>query len=114
VVTSVGALGSAQTTVNYYDGDRHLLGTVMPDPDGAGGRVPAAVKYTYNTDGAVTLSQRGTVPDQTANSFNNSFTVADQKVTTVDKYDRPIRTSLVRSPINYTTALDGLGARSGT
>ena len=112
VVTKVGPLGSAQTSVNYYDGDRRLVGTVMPDPDGAGARVPAAVKYTYNTDGAVTLSQRGTVPDQTANSFNNSFTPADQKVTTVDKYDRPIRTSVVSGSTTFAVSdqlYDNLG-----
>ena len=112
VVTNVGALGSGQTSVNYYDANRNLLGTVAPDPDGAGSRVPTAVKYTYNTDGAVTLSQRGTVPDQTDNAFNNSFTAADQTVTTLDKYDRPIRTSVVSGSTTYAVSdqlYDSLG-----
>jgi len=104
VLTSVGALGSGQTTVNYYDTDRRLTGTVSPDPDGAGARTPAAVKYTYNADSVLTETQVGTVPDQTASSFTNSFTEAAHSLTTLDGYDRPVRQVAVSGSTTYAAA----------
>lgn len=44
-----------------YDNARQLVGIIGPDPDGAGSLLRRATRMTYNADGAVTLSEQGTV-----------------------------------------------------
>ncbi|CAM9799640.1 unnamed protein product, partial [Phaeothamnion confervicola] len=57
--------GDADTTVNRYDSERQLEGTVGPFPGGPSyGRLNIAVKYTYNADGKTASVQRGPVYDQ--------------------------------------------------
>ena len=91
VSSTVGPLGSAQTTVYFYDADRRTLGAIGPDPDGPGPRTPIATKNTYNTDGVLIGVQTGTVADQTAASFGNIVEAYHTKVV-LDNYDNPIRT----------------------
>lgn len=100
VVSLMGPLGAGQTTINYYDAGRYLVGTVGPDPDGVGPRIPAAVKYSHNPDGVVTGSQIGTVANQTATSWAN-FTEAYHTATTLDAYGRPIRQVTASAGVNY-------------
>lgn len=56
--------GTADTTRHYYDAARRRIGTIGPDPDGAGsGRSPAE-RVTYDDDGLVTLRETGTATSQ--------------------------------------------------
>ncbi|MDE2404406.1 MAG: RHS repeat-associated core domain-containing protein [Sphingomonadales bacterium] len=100
LASSVGALGSNQTTVYRFDAARRLVGVVGPDPDGAGSRTPSATKYTYNADGALTQTQVGTVADQSAGAWN-SFAEVQRTNVTLDSYDRPQRQSLASGSTVY-------------
>lgn len=73
--------GTADTTRYRYDADRQQVGVVSPDPDGGGSRTPVAQRYTYNGDGQLTLSELGTVVDQSDPAWAN-FTSAQQSQTT--------------------------------
>ncbi|RSY78058.1 hypothetical protein DAH66_19360 [Sphingomonas koreensis] len=68
-VTSIdGPLSGSDDTARFeYDGDRRLTGSMTADPDGAGARKIPAGKFTYNSDGQVTVTQRGTVPSGATN-----------------------------------------------
>lgn len=111
IVSTVGPLGSAQTTVYRYDADRRVLGVVSPDPDGGGPRTPSATKYAYNTDGAVTQIQQGTVVDQTDTAWNN-FSEFWHSSAALDSYDRLQRSIVTSGPSDYAisdTLYDSLG-----
>jgi RHS repeat-associated protein len=56
--------GTADTTRTRYDAVRRVVGVVGPDPDGASWLPHRAVRYTYNADGQVTLSEVGAVAGQ--------------------------------------------------
>jgi YD repeat-containing protein len=112
--TSIGPLGSAQTTVSRYDAARQLIGTVSPDPDGSGARTPSAVKYTYNADGVVTQTQVGTVTDQSDSAWAN-FTEVSRTTQTLDGNGRVIRSSVGSGGVTYALSdylYDSLGRPS--
>lgn len=114
VVSSVGQLGSSQTLVAYYDASRRLLGAVSPDPDGAGPRTPSAVKYSYNADGILTLTQIGTVADQSTTAWSN-FSEVYRKADILDAYDRVTRSTLRSAGADYAVIdqlYDSLGRKS--
>lgn len=56
--------GSADTTRTIYDAARQVVGTIGPDPDGAGVLKNRAVRLTYNADGQVTKTETGTTIGQ--------------------------------------------------
>jgi hypothetical protein len=53
--------GSADTMTYRYDAARRRVGTIAPDPDGAGSLKRAASKITYDAAGRVTVTEAGTV-----------------------------------------------------
>lgn len=57
--------GTADTTRYRYDDARQIIGVIGPDPDGSGALKHRAARLTYNPDGLVTLTELGTVNDQT-------------------------------------------------
>lgn len=64
-VTIDGPLaGTADTTRQRFDAARQMIGSIGPDPDDTGPLVPLAVRTTFNNDGQPTLSEHGTVADQ--------------------------------------------------
>ena len=75
--------GTADTTVYRYDSARRLVGVVGPDPDGAGARTPSATRMTYNADGQLTLTEVGTVADQSDTAWTN-FVSQQQVASTYD------------------------------
>ncbi len=102
VVTQTGPLGASQVTYNFYDADRRLTGTIAPDPDGAAtARTPAAVQYSYNSDGALLRTSIGTVPNQatTMSGYAESYNTNS----VLDAYDRPTRTNAVNTTAGVTT-----------
>jgi len=56
--------GTADTVRTRYDALRRVVGNIASDPDGAGGREPVAVRFTYDTPGNTTLIEEGTVDSQ--------------------------------------------------
>lgn len=56
--------GTADTVRTRYDALRRHVGSVAPDPDGAGGRIPVAKRHTYNTAGDLITVEKGTVTSQ--------------------------------------------------
>jgi RHS repeat-associated protein len=61
--------GSADTTRYFYNSDRELTGTMMPDPDGAA-PLPVPVQRTsYNDDGKPVRQEFGTASDQSDAAF---------------------------------------------
>ncbi|WP_084251237.1 RHS repeat domain-containing protein [Sphingomonas pruni] len=106
-----GPLGAAQTTVYRYDAHGHLIGEVGPDPDGSGPRKLAATKTTFNADGMATLTQVGTVTDQTDAAWAN-FSESRRSATTLDVNGRAIRQSVAAGGTTYgvtDTLYDNLG-----
>jgi RHS repeat-associated protein len=55
--------GAADTTRFRYDSGRRAIGTVGPDPDGGGARLPLATRNSYNASGRLTKTESGTVID---------------------------------------------------
>jgi RHS repeat-associated protein len=53
--------GTADTATLRFDNMRRVVGTISPDPDGAGALKMRAVKTTYHSAGGVQTIQRGTV-----------------------------------------------------
>jgi YD repeat-containing protein len=53
------AAASPYTTGYRYDVQQHLLGTIAPDPDGAGPLHYAAVRNTYDANGRLTKVETG-------------------------------------------------------
>ncbi len=67
LVSVDGPLSGTVDTLRYhYDAARQLVGTVSPDPDGAGALKPRAQRLTYNVDGQVTKREVGTVVSPTS------------------------------------------------
>ncbi len=56
--------GSDDTTRFRYDSVRRRVGSISPDPDGAGSLKHRAVKFDYDADGNVTTIKIGTVNSQ--------------------------------------------------
>lgn len=106
-----GPMSAAQTTVYRYDAHGHLIGTAGVDPDGSGPRRLAATKTTFNADGVATLTQVGTVTDQTDAAWAN-FSESQRSATTLDVYGRVIRQSVSAGGTTYgvtDTLYDNLG-----
>jgi RHS repeat-associated protein len=92
--------GSADTKRVRYDAVRNVIGVIAPDPDGAGGRVHAAQRVTYNSDGQVTQTELGTVTDQTDGAWS-AFASQQQSVTTYNANARPIKQELKSGGTTY-------------
>lgn len=86
--------GGAQITTYRYDSDREVVGVVGPDPDGTGPLKNRAIRITYNGDGQVTLSERGTVSSPSDADWAK-FSVIDQSSVSYDTVGRPVQTSLI-------------------
>lgn len=82
--------GTADTTRYRYDAVLQLTGVVAPDPDGAGSRLPMALRTSYNDDGQATLQEAGTVADQSDAAWQ-AFASEQQVATDYDTAGRPIK-----------------------
>jgi RHS repeat-associated protein len=89
VLTVDGPLaGSADTDRNRYDAGRRLVGTVSPDPDGAGALPHRATRITYRPDGQVSRAEAGIVNSQSDADWAQ-MVVLEQVDTVYDANDRP-------------------------
>jgi YD repeat-containing protein len=103
--------GTADTTRYRYDSARQLVGTVSPDPDGAGALKDRAVRLTIRPDGQVSKQEVGTVVDQSDTAWTN-FSVAQTVDVTFDTYNRPVTSKLSAGGTAYAltqTSYDVLG-----
>ncbi len=58
--------GTADTTKLIYDPADQRIGTISPDPDGAGSLSMRAIRVSYRLDGQISKSELGNVTSQTA------------------------------------------------
>jgi RHS repeat-associated protein len=88
VLTVDGPLaGTADTATYRYDNAGQVVGTISPDPDGAGALPRLATRYTYNVDGQVTATENGTVTDTTTSAWN-AFAPDTRFVSVYDDFGR--------------------------
>lgn len=50
----------SNVSYGFYDADRRMVGSISPDPDGAGAMKRRAARLTYNGKGEVTKAEQGT------------------------------------------------------
>jgi RHS repeat-associated protein len=85
--------GNADSTLYTYNTTRQLVGTISPDPDGAGARIPTAERRNYDSDGALSSIDTGTVPSGSTSVA--SMTVQDSAVVTYDSAKKVASQKLV-------------------
>jgi RHS repeat-associated protein len=100
-LTVQGPLGASQTTAYHYDAMRQLVGTVSPDPDGAGPLSNRAARTTFNPDGLATLVETGTVTDQSDSAWS-SFSASLAQSIGYDSIDQKVSESLVVGGVTKT------------
>jgi YD repeat-containing protein len=89
LVTVDGPLaGTADTVRHRYDSARRRIGTVSPDPDGAGSLPHRASRITYRADGQVSKTETGIVNSQSDSDWV-SMIALEQVFTTFDSNNRP-------------------------
>lgn len=86
--------GTADTMRIRYNADREVIGTVGPDPDGNGPRLPLATRLTYDANGWLTTQEVGTVTSQSDAAWAN-FAPLESTVTTYDTFGRQIQSTRV-------------------
>ena len=91
--------GTGDTSTARYDALRRVVGTIAPDPDGAGPRVNLASRNTYDTQGRVTLTEQGTTNGQSDTAWA-AFAPVASVTTTYDTADH----KLTETVKNGTTA----------
>ncbi|MGN6424381.1 MAG: RHS repeat-associated core domain-containing protein [Asticcacaulis sp.] len=74
VIYSV-APGKSDGAYSFYDQKNRLVGTISPDPDGAGARPRLAKRLTYDGDGHVIKTESGTTYGTTYNDLINNMSV---------------------------------------
>lgn len=85
-----GPLAGTGDTVSYrYDAGRRKIGTVAPDPDGAGVRKHAAERITYRPDGQAEKVEVGTVNSPTDADWA-AFSPSQAVETSYDANARPV------------------------
>ena len=102
--------GTADTVRFRYDGARRRVGTISPDPDGAGPLSHRVERISYRPDGQVSEIAAGNLSDPTA--ALTTMTVAETVTTGFDSNNRPISSRLIAAGATQTlseTSYDGLG-----
>lgn len=95
--------GTSDTTVYRYDTARQLVGVIGPDPDGPGPLKHRAGRLTYNLDGQVTETARGTVVDQTNGAWS-ALNVLEAVVTGYDTFGQPVQSTLIAGGLTQAVA----------
>jgi RHS repeat-associated protein len=85
--------GVADVTVFRFDALRRQVGIVHPDPDGAGPRIPAAIRNSYDPQSRLVTVETGTVSSQSDAAWAG-FVTATTTTTTYDDGSRPIKIAL--------------------
>ena len=102
---------TADTTRARFDAARQVVGSIGPDPDGAGALKSRAVKLTYNPEGQVTLAEAGTVNGQTDADWS-AFSTLQQTISTYDANSRKSKDTVTAGNTTFAvaqTSYDALG-----
>ncbi|MDH4744197.1 RHS repeat-associated core domain-containing protein [Sphingomonas sp. CBMAI 2297] len=87
------------TSAARYDLARRLVGTIAPDPDGAGPLHHLAVRNTYDSNGRLTLVEKGELvtwqPEGTAPENWSGFSVQQKIATDYDLLDRKVKETVL-------------------
>ena len=97
-LASPGALAQSSpasfTTYHRFDALGREVGTILPDPDGAGPLTYLATRSTYDADGRATMVESGFLtdwmPDTVAPKDWTGFSVSSTKIIAYDLADRKI------------------------
>ncbi|HEX8240839.1 MAG TPA: RHS repeat-associated core domain-containing protein [Allosphingosinicella sp.] len=103
--------GTADTTRFRYNAARQLIGSVSPDPDGAGALKMRARRATIDSHGLVTKVEQGTVNSQSDSDWA-AFSSLQEVQTDYDSNARPVVQRLVSAGTTYAltqTSYDSLG-----
>jgi|APFEC2959095171_1045051.scaffolds.fasta_scaffold00030_107 RHS repeat-associated protein len=87
---------SAFTTGTRYDAARRVVGTIAPDPDGAGGNAHLAVRNTYDDGGRLIRVEKGRLAtwkshDVAPKDWGADFEVHTTAETTYDAVNRKLK-----------------------
>jgi RHS repeat-associated protein len=85
--------GTADTTRLRHDAARRIVGSVSPDPDGAGPLKHRATRIVYNADGQATKIEAGIVDGQSDSDWA-AFDSREQVETSYDADARPVTSKL--------------------
>lgn len=100
------ASASAHTYATRYDLERRVVGTIAPDPDGAGPITFAAVRNTYDAQGRLTTVEKGELSawqsEAVAPASWTGFTVFKQIDTSYDASGRKLVETVSASGTAYT------------
>lgn len=104
--------GSDDTVRHYYDAARQPIGTIGPDPDGAGPLSRRATRTSFNGEGQVTSTETGIATDQSENGMA-TFQPLEQETTAYDAQGRKSQVSSAAggatdSVTQYSYLADGL------
>jgi RHS repeat-associated protein len=115
LLTVDGPLAGNADTIRYrYNSARELIGTVSPDPDGAGALKLRAVRNSYNASGQLWLEEIGTVTDQSDPAWA-AFATAYRRENQIDTNGRTFRRNVWSNNVYYGVVdyvYDGLGRLS--
>lgn len=94
LLTTNGPLsGSADLTRLRYDTERRVIGSIQPDPDGAGSLRHPATRIIYDLNGLPIATESGTVASQSDAAWA-AFAVQERLETTYDTAGRQTETRL--------------------
>jgi RHS repeat-associated protein len=108
--------GTADSAMVRYDANRHVIGQISPDPDGAGPLKMRAVRTTWNGDGTMSKMEIGTVNSQSDSDWIAFSSLAAQDLG-YDSNGRLTTTKLSGGATAYAltqTSYDALGRPSCT
>lgn len=96
---------SAYTTGYRWDSMRRLVGQISPDPDGAGALTFPAMRHTYDADGQLIRTEKGTLAswqsETIAPSSWTGFTVTETLEITYDAAGNKIRETVKVGSTSY-------------
>lgn len=109
ILTDGPLAGTADMTRRIYDRERQLIGTVEPDPDGAGGRLFPATRTAYDANGSPTTVEKGTTTNAGANALS-TFSALQMRTTTYDLWNRPLSIRLAAGGQSFSYSQNSYGA----
>jgi YD repeat-containing protein len=112
LLTVDGPLTGVVDTIAFkYDSADQLVGTISPDPDGAGSLNNRALRLTYRSDGQISKQELGNTTGQSDSNFT-AMTVSQTIDVVFDSNSRPVTSKLSAGGNDFAltqTSYDALG-----
>ncbi|HEX8643733.1 MAG TPA: RHS repeat-associated core domain-containing protein [Allosphingosinicella sp.] len=110
VRTVDGPLAGTADTIRYrWDEARQRIGTISPDPDGAGPLRPRAERITYRADGQAMRVEIGNVPSQSDPDWGN-FEMGQRLERAFDSHGRPVAETVMGDTETFSVSHVGYDA----